>query len=116
MTESEMSISKLKEQFSRSVLDVGQFRGETVVVVRAAEILPICRFLRDDPDQAYDLCLFVSAIDQLDLGLSPRFEAVYQLYSMKHQRRLRLRAPLSGDPPTVDSVSSIWPAADWHER
>jgi NADH dehydrogenase I D subunit len=116
MTESEMSVSKLKEQFSRSVLDVGHFRGETVVAVRAAEILPICRFLRDDPDQAYDLCLFVSAIDQLDLGLSPRFEAVYQLYSIKHQRRLRLKAPLSGDPPTVDSVSSVWPAADWHER
>jgi NADH dehydrogenase I D subunit len=116
MTDSEMSISKLKEQFSRSVLDVGQFRGETVVAVRAAEILPICRYLRDDPDQAFDLCLFVSAIDQLDLGLSPRFEAVYQLYSTKHQHRLRLKAPLSGEPPTVDSVASIWPAADWHER
>ena len=116
MMDSDTSISKLRERFPQSVLDVGQFRGETVIVVRAAEILPICRFLRDDPDQAYDLCLFVSAIDQLDLGLSPRFEAVYQLYSLKHQRRLRLKTPLSGDPPTVDSVSSVWPAADWHER
>jgi len=116
MSEDNASVSKLGDRFPQSVLDVGQFRGETVVVVRAADILPICRFLRDDPDQAYDLCLFVSAVDQLDLGLSPRFEAVYQLYSLKHQRRLRLKAPLSGDSPTVDSVSSIWPAADWHER
>jgi NADH dehydrogenase I D subunit len=52
----------------------------------------------------------------LDLGLSPRFEAVYQLYSLKHRRHLRLKAPLTGDSPTVDSVSSVWPAADWHER
>jgi NADH dehydrogenase I D subunit len=116
MIEGDTSVRKLEDRFPQSVLDVGRFRGETAIVVRAADILPICRFLRDDPDQAYDLCLFVSAIDQLDLGLSPRFEAVYQLYSLKHQRRLRLKAPLSGDSPTVDSVSSIWPAADWHER
>jgi NADH-quinone oxidoreductase subunit C/D len=116
MIEGDTSVSKLTDRFPRSVLDVVQFRGETTIVVRAADILPICQFLRDDPDLAYDLCLFVSAIDQLDLGLSPRFEAVYQLYSLKHRRRLRLKAPLSGDPPVVDSVSSIWPAADWHER
>jgi len=116
MIEGETSISKLRDQFSQSVLDVCQFRGETTVIVRAADILPICRFLRDDPDQAYDLCLFVSAIDRLDLGLSPRFEVVYQLYSLKHRRRLRLKAPLAGSAPAVDSVSSIWWAADWHER
>jgi NADH-quinone oxidoreductase subunit C/D len=116
MIEGEPSVSKLRERFPQSVLDLTQFRGETTVVVRAVDILPICRFLRDDPDQAYDLCLFVSAVDLLDLGLSPRFEAVYQLYSLKHRHRLRLKAPLAGDPPTIDSVSSIWPAADWHER
>jgi NADH-quinone oxidoreductase subunit C/D len=116
MIEGEPSVSKLRERFPQSVLDLTQFRGETTVVVRAVDILPICRFLRDDPDQAYDLCLFVSAVDLLDLGLSPRFEAVYQLYSLKHRRRLRLKAPLAGDQPTIDSVSSIWPAADWHER
>jgi len=116
MSEGELSVSKLRERFPQSVLDVRQFRGETTVTVRAADILPICEFLRDDPDQAYDLCLFVSAIDQLDLGLSPRFVAVYELYSLKHRCRLRLKAPLTGDSPTVDSVSSVWPAADWHER
>jgi len=73
------------------VLDVSEPLGETTIVVRAAEVVSVCRFLRDDPDLAFDLCLFVSAIDQLDLGLSPRFVAVYQLYSLKHHRRLRLK-------------------------
>jgi NADH-quinone oxidoreductase subunit C/D len=116
MIEGEPSVSNLRDRFPQSVLDLSQFRGETTVIVRAADILPICRFLRDDPDQAYDLCLFVSAIDLLGLGLSPRFETVYQLYSLKHRRRLRLKAPLAGDQPSIDSVSSVWPAADWHER
>jgi NADH-quinone oxidoreductase subunit C len=93
-----------------------EFGAEVTVVVRAADILPICRFLRDDPDLAFDLCLFVSAVDQLDRGLVPRFVAVYQLYSLRHRRRLRLKVPLSGDPPVMDSVTSVWRAADWHER
>ncbi len=116
MIEGDVSVQKLRERFPEGVLGVDGFRGETVIVVRGTDILPICQFLRTDPDLAYDLCLFVSAIDQLDLGVSPRFVAVYQLYSLKHRRRLRLKAPLSGDRPIVDSVTQVWPAADWHER
>jgi NADH-quinone oxidoreductase subunit C/D len=119
-----VNVRKLEERFAETVLDVAEFRGETTVSVRAGEILPVCRFLRDDPSLAYDLCIFVSAVDQLDLhgaaafveGVSPRFVAVYQLYSLQHKQRLRLKVPLPGDPPVVDSVSSVWPAADWHER
>jgi NADH-quinone oxidoreductase subunit C/D len=116
MIEGEMSVLKLKEHFPQAVLETCDFRGEEAIAVRAPDLLPICRFLRDDPDLAYDLCLFVSAVDQLDLGRSPRFVTVYQLYSLRHHRRLRLKVPLSGDPPAVDSVSSVWSAADWHER
>ena len=111
-----VSVERLRERFPQAVLDASEFRGEISVVVRATDLLPICQFLRDDADLAFDLCLFVSAVDQLDLGLSPRFVAVYQLYSLKHHRRLRLKVPLSGEAPTVDSVSTVWAAADWHER
>jgi NADH-quinone oxidoreductase subunit C/D len=111
-----LDVGKLREQFPRAVLEASEFRGETVVTIPPGEILAVCRFLRQDPDLAYDLCLFVSAIDRLDLGLSPRFVVIYQLYSLKHNRRLRLKVPVSGQAPQVDSVSSVWLAADWHER
>lgn len=116
MFESDLVGDKLTERFPQAVLDIDGFRDETTVVVRASEILAVCQFLRDEPDLAYDLCLFVTAIDQLELGLSPRFVAVYQLYSLQHRRRLRLKVPLMGGQPAVDSVASVWPAADWHER
>jgi NADH dehydrogenase I D subunit len=123
----DISIRKLAERFPHAVLAVApsDFPGETTALVRAADLLPVCQFLRDDPDLAYGLCLFVSAVDQLELrdavsptggALPPRFVAVYQLFSLKHNRRLRLKALLAGDPPVVDSVTSVWPAADWHER
>ena len=117
-------LSQLRERFPQAMLadasalldrgDKGY--GDAVLVVEAAQILEVCRHLRDEPGLAYDLCLFVSAIDRLSLGLAPRFVVIYELYSLRHDRRLRLKAPLAGDPPAVDSVSSVWPAADWHER
>ncbi|HSR34870.1 MAG TPA: NADH dehydrogenase (quinone) subunit D [Anaerolineae bacterium] len=116
MIEGDTSIEKLKNRFPQALLEVGQFRGETTVTVRTADIVSVCEYLRDDPNHSYDLCLFVSAVDQLALGLSPRFVAVYELCSFKYGRRLRLKVPLSGELPTVDSVSRVWPAANWHER
>jgi NADH-quinone oxidoreductase subunit C/D len=116
MAKGDTSVEKLRERFSRAVLEVGEFRGETTVTIHARDLVPVCQFLRDDPELAYNLCLFVSAVDQRDLGLLPRFVGVYQLYSLKHGRRLRLKVPLSGDPPVVDTVSTVWPAANWHER
>jgi NADH-quinone oxidoreductase subunit C len=47
----------------------------------------------------------------------PRFAVVYHLLSLKHNRRLRLRAFCEpGEPPMVDSVIGVWKAADWFER
>jgi hypothetical protein len=62
MIEGDMSIQKLRAQFPQSVLEIVEFLGETSVVVRAADILPMCQFLRADVDQAYDLCLFVRSL------------------------------------------------------
>jgi NADH-quinone oxidoreductase subunit C len=46
-----------------------------------------------------------------------RFAAVYHLLSVKHNRRLRLRAWCEpGEPPVLDSVEPVWKAADWFER
>ena len=85
MIEGDAGVRKLKERFPGAVLDVRDFRGETTVVVRAADVLPVCQFLSDDPDLAYDLCIFVSAMDQLDLGraashrLDPRLDRLDRL-------------------------------------
>jgi len=46
-----------------------------------------------------------------------RFAVVYHLMSVRHNRRLRLRAFCEpGEPPLIDSVIEVWKAADWFER
>jgi len=116
VTTADVAVDRLRQRFPQATLEICHDRGEMSVTVSPGTILPVCRLLRDDADLSYDLCLFVSAVDRLALGLTPRFAAIYQLYSLKHGLRLRLQAPLAGDPPAIDSVTSVWPAADWHER
>ena len=46
-----------------------------------------------------------------------RFAVVYQLLSIRHNRRVRLRAYCTaGEPPLIDSVVDVWPGANWFER
>lgn len=50
------------------------------------------------------------------IGEAGRYAVVYQLLSLRHNRRLRLRVYAEGEPPRVDSVVDVWAAADWYER
>jgi NADH-quinone oxidoreductase subunit C len=56
--------------------------------------------------------------DVYDDGLNKptRFAVVYHLLSLKHNRRLRVRAFIKNDPPRIDSVIDIWASANWFER
>ena len=51
-----------------------------------------------------------------DSGRDGRFAVVYHLLSHDLNQRLRLRSLLDGDPPRIDSVVEVWPAANWFER
>ena len=50
-------MQKLIERFPQTVLDLREFRGETIVTVHATDLVPICQFLRDDPELAYTVLL-----------------------------------------------------------
>jgi NADH-quinone oxidoreductase subunit C len=46
----------------------------------------------------------------------PRFEVVYHLQSIVGKQRIRIKARVPGDNPEIESVTSIYRAADWYER
>lgn len=89
-----------------------EFRGELSLVIAREDIREIAKFCRDE--LAFDYLLDISSVD--NFGDDPRFEVVYELYSMSMAAHLRLKLRVSEDDPTVDTVSDIWPAANWHER
>jgi NADH-quinone oxidoreductase subunit C len=46
----------------------------------------------------------------------PRFEMAYHLLSMKRKERVRLKVVLGGDDPTVETITPVWPSANFFER
>jgi NADH-quinone oxidoreductase subunit C len=127
----------------RLVLHIGA-NGEITAEVPTAELLAVALQLRDAPSLKFELLVDVAGVDYLDYGRTEwqteqasgsgfsrgvneaaghtlrgerRFAVVYQLLSLTHNRRLRLRAWCEGEEdPAVDSVTGIWASANWFER
>ena len=89
-----------------------EFRGETTFVILPADLREVAKFCRND--LRLDYLIDITSID--NFGEEPRFEIVYHLYSMPHAVHLRLKLKVSEDVGAVDTLSDIWPTANWHER
>jgi len=107
-------VNKIRKKLPEAILGTANFRGETTLQIRPEDILPVCRFLRDEPALAFDFLVDLCGVDRLPR--EPRFEAVYHLRSLKTRELLRLKVSLPGSSPRVSSVFSVWKAADWMER
>ena len=88
-----------------------EFRGETTFVILPADLREVAKFCRDE--LGLDYLLDITSVD--NFGEEPRFEIVYELYSMALATHLRLKLSLSEDVE-APTVSDIWPTANWHER
>ncbi len=98
-----------------AIIDEQRFRDETTLVVRPQDLLAVARLLRDDPALAFGMLKDCCGFDGQPLGQAPRFAVVYQLYSLKHNRSLRLMARVN-EGEAVPSLVAVWPGANWYER
>jgi NADH-quinone oxidoreductase subunit C len=105
-------LGSLNKFFGSKICEQTEFRGETTFVIGAHDFREVAQFCRDD--LSFDYLLDITSVD--NFGSEPRFEVVYELYSMTVTAHLRLKVRISEDDPTVDTVSDIWPTANWHER
>ena len=109
---SQEAIDSLDKSFEGKLQDRTEFRGETSYTIAVNDLRQIAKFSRDE--LSFDYLLDITSID--NFGEEPRFEIVYHLYSMPHGTHLRLKLRVSEDVGALDTVSDIWPTADWHER
>ncbi len=85
----------------------------------AADLLEAATRLRDDPALQFTELLDVIGVDYQGIGggEGPRYAAIYNLLSIEHNWRVRLRAFCSDDDfPALDSVIATWASANWCER
>ena len=109
-----LAVQKLQDWDKQVVAEVIEFRGETTVVVPANQLLRTAEFLASEPSLRFTFLEDLTAVDRFPL--EPRFELNYQLLSIENAVRLRLKVKLPGADPAVQTVTSVWPTANWQER
>ena len=95
-----------------AVVGTGLHRGQASVEIAPAEIVAVCRFLRDE--RQFARLSGVTAVDWHPA--EPRFEIVYLLHSLERNERLRLKCRVPSGGAGIESVTAVWPGANWYER
>ena len=87
--------------------------GELMVRMDRAGIVKAMSFLRDDSQCQFKMLVDLCGVDYPERP--ERFEVVYNLLSLKHNRRVRVKVTTDEDTP-VPSITSVFSAAGWFER
>jgi NADH-quinone oxidoreductase subunit C len=141
---SELS-ARIEAQLNEAVQRLPSLPRDLSYEVRPEALLSVCRALRDAPELRFEMLMDLAGVDYLHYGrdewqtatathsgfsrgrvarasapdpnMSGRFAVVYQLLSITHNARLRLRVRCPDtQEPTVDSVIGVWASANWFER
>lgn len=90
-------------------------RDELTIFIAREHIVQVCRWLRDDQDLRFELCLGVNGVHYPhDSGRE--LHAAYMLMSVTHNRVLRVEVTCPDADPKIPSVVAIYPGNDWMER
>jgi NADH-quinone oxidoreductase subunit C len=108
-------LQRLRAVDAQAVTRVLTFRGELTVVVPPEHLRRVAGLLQAEPGLQFNFLSDICAVDRFPL--EPRFELNYQLLSIPLRQILCLRVGVpGGQNPQVETVTPVWPAADWLER
>jgi len=108
-------IEIIKSFCGEDLIDQHDFRGDLTFTVQKSSNVRLLGFLRDDPGLLFNFLMDLTAVDYFRKK-PQRFEVVYHLFSLKYNRRVRIKAPVGMDDCTIDSVVPLWKTANWYER
>ena len=86
-------------------------RDEFTITVAPENIVAACKAVQA---AGYNFFEDVTAVDWYPS--EPRFQVTYHILSHSLKQRIRLVSRLHGDAPSIDSITSVWPAANFYER
>jgi len=110
----ELLEQKLKENFSTENFVFNEYRDELTLTLDKKNIVKVCSLLKNDIDLQFKLCEDITAVDWAKR--KDRFTVVYHIYSLTLNSRLAVKANVDESDCNIDSVTSVWRTANWHER
>src|ERR1700690_4295992 len=108
------AIARLLAWNAAAVEGVKYDRDEMTIYIERSAIREACALLRDNPNFPLNYLSDVTCVDWYPSD--PRFEVVYHLLSISKKERVRLKVRLTGESPAVESITSVWPGANYFER
>jgi len=116
-------ISSQEEQLERALRPktladyIGQAKTKEQlgIFIAREHIARVAKYLRDDADLRFEMCLGTNGAHYpLDKGRE--LHAIYPLYSITHNRMIRLEVTCPDEDPRIPSIVSVYPGNDWQER
>ena len=107
-------VRRLRDWNPAAVTEAIEYRGELTVVVPREHLRAAAEFLRGDSELRFEYLSDVTGVDRFPV--EPRFELNYHAVSLEHGRALRIKVRVPSSDPVAETVSVVWPTANWHER
>ena len=97
-----------------AVLATSYERERAALIVDAARIREVLTWLCETPGQRYS---FLSSLHVADyLPAEPRFGVHYEMLNRERVERIRVKAMLPAEGPEIDSITDLFPTANFQER
>ncbi|MFL6254046.1 MAG: NADH-quinone oxidoreductase subunit C [Pyrinomonadaceae bacterium] len=104
---------RLRDRFGDAVEGAFTFVNQLSIHVKAEVVMEVCMALRDDAETPFDYLSDLTCVHWPEREEAP-FEVVYNLYSISKNERVRVKA--AAGEAGLDSVTGVWPTANWMER
>jgi NADH-quinone oxidoreductase subunit C len=107
---------RLVETFGESVFDFNHEKDVFSFEVSADKITAIVLFLKNDPILRFHFLTDVCGVHYPDTILERQFAVVYHMHNWYENKRIKIKAFISGETPDIKTISTIFPSANWMER
>ncbi len=105
--------ASIKTALPGAVTGYEVLRGELTVGAKAADIVKVATFLRDDPACQFICIIDITAVDWP--SREQRFDVVYHFLSPRLNQRIRVKT-MTDEVTAVPSIIEVFRGADWFER
>ena len=106
-------INALKKKYEGEILHIETPYDFLTITLKKENIAEIIRYLYDNPDTKFQYLTSLGGVHFPDLN---QIAVVYQLHNLVTNQRLRLKIYLPVDNPVTDTITPIFPGANWMER
>ena len=107
-------IAALSERFSDAIISIEKEFDFHIVHLHKDKVAQVLRFLYEDENFQFR---YLTTLCGLHMPASPKpFGMMYQVHSLVNNLRLRLKSFTTADDLEDDTLTTIFPAANWLER